>query len=160
MQLLRILCAILFMLSVTDVPAAAADRDSDVLSVLQVNDQLTAEMLKANASAVQAMLSDQFIASDPSNTVRNKDDLVAVVASGRLQYDSFEVEIDAAQRLGGGLVVLMGVETSTQSAVPADGELKRTATSKALKRRFTNVYRQEEGVWRLLVKQSTVIAVE
>ena len=59
-----------------------------------------------------------------------------------------------------GLVVLMGVQTSTQSAVPTDGKMERTATSRSLKHRFTNLYRKEDGTWRLLVKQSTVIAVE
>ena len=139
---------------------AGSDSETDVALVMEVNERLNAEMLRANASAVDTMLSDQFVATDPSNTVRNKDDLVAVVSRGLLKYESFESEVEAARKLGDDLVVLMGTETTTQSAVPADGELEDTATGTKLKRRFTNLFRKEDGEWRLLLKQSTVIAVE
>jgi len=149
----------LAMSAVSADPSIGVD-DPEILSVLAVNEHLNAEMRSANASAVQERLSDQFVATDPSNTVRSKNDLVAIVSSGLLKYDSIETEIDVAKRLGDDLVVLMGVETTTQSAVPTGGELKRTATTSTLKRRFTNLYRKEDGNWRLLVKQSTVMAVE
>ncbi len=102
----------------------------------------------------------QFVASDPSNTIRLKDDLIALVASGRLKYESIETSIDFADEVAEGLVVVMGTETTRQSAVPLKGELATKALADSLSRRFTNVYRKEQDGWRLLIKQSTIIAAE
>lgn len=161
---MRIITALFVLTLLPAVYGVAAEDGSgegdDVTTVLEVDTRLTAELLKGNTAAVREMLSDQFIATDPSNTVRSKDDLIAVISQGVLVYDSFETEVDVAKQLGRDLVVLTGVETSTQSAVPTTGELERSATKGTLKRRFTNLYRKEGATWRLLLKQSTIIAIE
>ena len=100
------------------------------------------------------------MSSDPSNTIRLKDDLIALVASGRLKYESIETSIDFADEVTVGLVVVMGTETTRQSAVPLEGELATKVLADSLSRRFTNVYRKEQDGWRLLIKQSTIIAAK
>ena len=117
-------------------------------------------MLDGDAEAFGELISVQFVASDPSNTIRLRDDLLALVASGRLKYESIDTSIDFADEVAEGLVVIIGTETTRQSAVPMEGELATKALANPMSRRFTNVYRKEPGGWRLLIKQSTIIAAE
>ncbi len=105
-------------------------------------------------------LSENFVASDPSNSIRHRDDLIALFSSGQVSYSSFKTNIDYADQLGEGLVVIMGTESSTQTSVPSDAGLEEATVARTLNRRFTNVYRREDGIWRLLIKQSTIISVE
>jgi len=144
---------------------AYADAEADtenaaVKTVLRVQDQLHQFGIAGDAISFGALISEDFVASDPSNTIRHRDEIVALVSSGRLKYESIETSIDYARQIGDDLVVIIGTESTLQSAVPADGDLESLATSHKLKRRFTNVYRSEQGEWRLLIKQSTIIAVE
>lgn len=131
-----------------------------VRAVLAVQGQLHEFGVAGDAASFGALISDDFVASDPTNTIRHRDEVIALVSSGRLQYQSIETAIDYAKQLGDDLVVVMGTESTLQSAVPADGDLESVAVSHKLKRRFTNVYRNEQGEWRLLIKQSTIIALE
>jgi hypothetical protein len=131
-----------------------------VNTVLAIQDQLHEFGIAGDAKAFGALISADFVASDPSNTIRHRDEIVALVSSGRLRYESIETSIDYARQIGDDLVVIIGTESTLQSAVPADGDLESVATSHKLKRRFTNVYRKENGEWRLLIKQSTIIAIE
>jgi len=144
---------------------AYADTEVDaenlaVRDVLTVQDQLHQFGIAGDGTSFGALISEDFVASDPTNTIRHRDELVTLVSSGRLRYESIETSIDYARQLGDDLVVIMGTESTLQSAVPADTDLESVALSHKLKRRFTNVYRNEQGKWRLLIKQSTIIAVE
>ena len=71
-------------------------------------------------------------------------------------YRSVEITIDYADAVGD-LVVIMGSEATVIEAVPEGSPWGPGAT---LHRRFTNIYRKEEGNWRLIVKQSTVFSVD
>ena len=144
---------------------AYADAEVDaenpaVREVLTLQDQLHRFGVAGDARSFGALISEDFVASDPTNTIRHRDELVTLVSNGRLQYESIETSIDYAQQIGDDLVVIMGTESTVQSAVPADHDFEAVALSHKLKRRFTNVYRNEQGEWRLLIKQSTIIAVE
>jgi ketosteroid isomerase-like protein len=125
-----------------------------VNTVLAIQDQLHEFGIAGDAKAFGALISADFVASDPSNTIRHRDEIVALVSSGRLRYESIETSIDYARQIGDDLVVIIGTESTLQS------DLESVATSHKLKRRFTNVYRKENGEWRLLIKQSTIIAIE
>ena len=156
-----IMIALLLAMSSQVLPES--DRETDdaaVKAALDSQDRMLEHMLNGDAEAFGELISEEFVASDPSNTIRHRDDLIALVASGRLKYESIDTSIDYAGQLGDDLVVVMGTESTSQSAVPVDGELRNTALSNTLIRRFTNVYRKEQGVWRLLIKQSTIIAIE
>ena len=156
-----IMIALLLAMSSQVLPESDRETDDEaVKAALDSQDRMLEHMLNGDAEAFGELISEEFVASDPSNTIRHRDDLIALVASGRLKYESIDTSIDYADQLGDDLVVVMGTESTSQSAVPVDGELRNTALSNTLIRRFTNVYRKEQGVWRLLIKQSTIIAIE
>ena len=131
-----------------------------VAEVLALHTRMNSAALNGEAEILAEHLSADFVASDPSNSIRHRDDLIALFSSGQVSYSSFKTSIDYADQLGENLVVIMGTESSTQTSVPSDAGLEEATVASTLNRRFTNVYRKEDGIWRLLIKQSTIFSVE
>lgn len=131
-----------------------------VAEVLALHSRMNSAALNGEAEILAEHLSADFVASDPSNSIRHRDDLIALFSSGQVSYSSFKTSIDYVDQLGENLVVIMGTESSTQSSVPSDADLKEATIASTINRRFTNVYRKEDGIWRLLIKQSTIFSLE
>ncbi len=127
-----------------------------VVEALAANERLVAAARTSDAAVFEELLSEDLVVSDPGNKIRHRDDLLSLFASGEVEYRSIETTIDYADELGD-LVVIMGTETTILESAPKGSPWGPGAT---LHRRFTNVYRDEEGVWRLIIKQSTVFSVE
>ena len=127
-----------------------------VVEALAANERLVAAARTSDAAVFDELLSEDLVVSDPGNKIRHRDDLLSLFASGEVEYRSVETTIDYAGELGN-LVVIMGTETTVLESVPKGSPWGPGAT---LHRRFTNVYRKEEGAWRLIIKQSTVFSVE
>ena len=127
-----------------------------VAEVLAVNERLVAAASTGDVSVFDELLSDDLVVTAPNNKIYHRDDLLSLFASGVVEYRSVETSIDYADELGD-LVVIMGTEVTVLESAPMGSPWGPGAT---LHRRFTNVYRNEEGAWRLVIKQSTVYSVE
>ena len=127
-----------------------------VAAVLVVHDRLNAAALAGDLVTLQELVSRDVVVSDPGNQIRRYDDLIALFQHGAVGYTSVSSTIDFAGELGD-LVVLMGtVETVLKVAPPG----APWGPGTRLFRRFTDVFRQEEPSWRLVVRQSTVFKAE
>ena len=127
-----------------------------VAEVLAVNARLVEAARTSDAVVFDELLSKDLVVSDPGNNIRHRDDLIALFSTGEVAYRSVQSTVDYADELGD-IVVIMGTETTVLEAAPKGSSWSRGAT---LHRRFTNIYRKEDGAWRLIVKQSTVFSVE
>jgi len=77
-----------------------------------------------------------------------------MLAKGQMASESFERTIEATS-ITGNIGIVMGRETVTPAK---DIQLRKQFGSKALARRFTNVFLLERGKWRFLARQATVAA--
>ncbi len=77
---------------------------------------------------------------------------MAAFSRGFIRYHSFDRRIEYAGRLGE-LVVIMGNEILAPKG-------KAPNAGKIVHRRFTDIWRNEQGVWRLALRQATVARVE
>ncbi len=127
-----------------------------VAEVLAVNERLVAAARTSDLAVFDELLSRDLVVNDPGNRIRHRDDLLTLFASGQVVYRSINTTIDYADEVGD-LVVIMGTESTVVDSVP-EGNPWGPGTT--LHRRFTNIYRNEDGHWRLVVKQSTVFSVE
>jgi len=94
---------------------------------------------------LEVLWSDDFIVNSPINRVQDKQRVFDLLRAGTIAHSTLESEIDLIQRFGD-LVVVMGSDRVTNSP---DGPV--------IKRRFTNVWRLEEGSWRLFVRHANVV---
>ena len=151
------LVAMLALLVATPVATACAanpwDDDPAVQEVLELRRQGIAAMTSVGASAESERYSSTFVANTPGNVVVTGKAMLERFAQGTLSYQSVEQRLDYAGSHGPDIVVLMGEEI----VVPGPGA--RDA-GKRIHRRFTDVFRRENGEWRHDLRHANVISVE
>ncbi|HEX6994213.1 MAG TPA: nuclear transport factor 2 family protein [Gammaproteobacteria bacterium] len=145
------------LLAVVAAPALAQDppwaEDPAVQEVLAMRRLGIDAMTSGRVSAETERYSSTFVANTPSNRVVHGDELLALFESGGLRYESVEQRIEYAGSHGPDIVVLMGEEI----VVPGEG---MPDAGRRVRRRFTDVFRRENGEWRHDLRHSHVVAVE
>jgi hypothetical protein len=124
--------------------------------VLALREQLGTAALAGDVALLKELLSSELVVSDPDNNIRRRDDLLSLFDKGEVAYRSIETTIDFADQLGD-LVVIMGTQSTVLETAPQGS---RWGPGTTLLRRFTDVFRNEDGSWRLIIRQSTVFATE
>jgi Domain of unknown function (DUF4440) len=153
----RALAAGLAMAALGYVGVAAAaqpwDDDPAVQEVLELRRQGIAAMTSVGASAATERYSSTFVANTPANVVVTGKQMLERFAQGALSYQSVEQRLDYAGSHGPDIVVLMGEE------IVVPGPNARDA-GKRIHRRFTDVFRRENGEWRHDLRHANVLSVE
>ena len=131
------------------------DRNLDEEHVRSLDDQERIATLERNVPALERLWSEDFTVNAPNNqvVVGRRAVLESFVASGVINFSRFERQIEFI-RADGPFVVIMGLETVQPiSDAPAVG----LVAGQTLERRFTNVWKNEAGTWRLFARHANVI---
>jgi Domain of unknown function (DUF4440) len=105
--------------------------------------------LDGNAGAVDEMLSDEFVVNSPLNNVVDKKQLVGMIRSGVLTFSEFTQDIERINRFGDVVLVMGADRVVWTKPSPNAGRTDR--------RRFTDVWRLEDGRWVFIARQATVL---
>lgn len=135
--------------------AMAQDRPSDEQHVRSLDDQERVAALKRDLPALQRLWSDQFTVNAPNNqvVVGKRAVLDTFVRAGIINFSQFERQIEFI-RADGNFVIIMGLET----VLPiGDAPSAGLVAGQSIKRRFTNIWKNEEGTWRLFARHANVI---
>lgn len=153
--------ALLFGLTVLAAPAPAAwraggadvlaqSKDPRIAAVLATVDRLDRAVVEDDHAAFAALMADDLIVNNPQNTLSANGATVQLNASGRISYASYDRTIEFTG-LRAGMVLLMGEELCVPKAPnPMAGQ--------TVHRRFTDLWKQENGRWLLTARQATIIA--
>ena len=87
----------------------------------------------------------------PNNRVATGEQILERLGNGELDHNNYERKIEEAY-VSGDLVVLMGEET-----VVAQGT-NQTHVGEKVRRRFTSVWRKNNGQWQQIARQATNIS--
>ena len=121
------------------------------MDVLQEITELEAEQRRAfvarDLERLSALWSDGLLVNSPMNRVNDKRQVLDLLRAGIIAHVSFDALVDRIERRED-LVVVMGGER----IVNAPGE-------PALHRRFTNIWRREDGSWRMILRHANIVAV-
>ena len=128
-------------------------QNPNVREVLKLRQEETDGLLAGNPGASLNNLSSTFVANTPDRGVATGAELKKLFKSGSVKYDDIKLNIEYAGAHGNDMVVIMGVEI----VVPGKG--LRNA-GKHVYRRFTDIYRKENGMWRHDLRQSNVVKIE
>lgn len=131
-------------------------RNSDEQLVLLLDDQERMAALNRDGPALEKLWSDEFILNAPNNqvVVGKGAVLETFVRAGIINFSTFERQIELV-RADGAFVIVMGLETvQPVSSAPSAG----LVAGQVIRRRFTNIWRNESGTWRLFVRHANVIA--
>lgn len=110
-------------------------------------------IVEADAIAQQTFMHPNYLLNGPSNRVLRKDVLVDMLAQGKMGSDLFERVIEGLA-ITGNVGIVMGREVVHPAPT---SELGQRHGDKVLNRRFTNVFLFEDGKWRFLARQATIV---
>ena len=135
--------------------AHAQDGTKDERAVRALDDQERIAALKRDVPALERLWSDQFTVNAPNNQVviGKRAVLETFVASGIINFSSFERQVEFV-RVDGDFAFIMGLETlRPRTDAPAAG----LVAGQPVQRRFTNIWKNEGGTWRLYARHANVI---
>jgi Domain of unknown function (DUF4440) len=136
----------------TDAPGADRFADLAVAEAVAASNAEVAAILAEDLKAFGDSLASDVIVNSPVGTINRRDDTLAAFGGRFIRYISFDRRIEYAGKLGE-LVVIMGNEILAPKG-------KAPNAGKIVHRRFTDIWRNEQGVWRLALRQATVAKVE
>jgi hypothetical protein len=126
-------------------PSEASLRDADAMQMRIIVDE--------DVEAQRQFMHENYIINGPANRVMRKAEVVNMLAQGKIASDSFERTVEGiaiTDRVG----IVMGTEIVTPSA---GSQLAKLYGGIKLHRRFTNVFLWENGKWRFLARQATIV---
>ena len=110
-------------------------------------------IVQGDADAQQAFMHPNYLIDGPSNRVLRKPVLVTMLAQGQMASEHFERTIEGLA-ITGNVGVVMGSEVVRPTSTSELGSQHGNGT---LNRRYTNVFIFEEGRWRFLARQATIV---
>ncbi|MEO8465807.1 MAG: nuclear transport factor 2 family protein [Gammaproteobacteria bacterium] len=128
------------------------DSDSAVQEVLKLRAKGIAAIITTGPTADSEHYSSTFVANTPANSIVTGSQMIKNFSAG-FSYKAVEQHLDYAGSHGPDMVVLMGEEV----VVPGDGSPN---AGKRIHRRFTDVFRKENGEWRYDLRHAHVISIE
>lgn len=134
---------------------ALAQPGPDETSLRAADAQQMRIIVQEDAAAQQAFMHPDYIINAPSNRVLKKAQVVAMLARGQMASEQFDRTIEATS-ITGTVGIVMGHETVTPAA---GSQLGTQYGTTALQRRFTNIFLWEQGRWRFLARQASVVVV-
>jgi len=131
------------------VPGLAAQNDNDLLreEIRKLDMAHAAAIFNGDAEALDSLMDDDVTVNHPTNRiVKEKKELLDLIRQGIIRYTSFE-RYPETFLFFKDMVIVMGSEI----VVPAKGAPN---AGKSLKRRYTNVWMNQDGKWRLTVRHA------
>jgi ketosteroid isomerase-like protein len=118
----------------TDEAAVRALEERDRLAVLNQDYQVS-----------QGIWATDLLVNTPTNRIApNADAVLRMKQSGQADYSSFERQIEEL-RVDGDIAIVMGAETVRPVG-------KAPLAGQTVQRRFTNVWKKRQGVWRMAAR--------
>ncbi len=131
--------------------AAAAQTTQDNAAVeaeIRRLDRAEADgLLHKDIPALEAIWAEDFTVNNPRNSItRGRNEVVALIRNGIIDYSTFRREIEAIL-FHGDTVIIMGSETIT----PVN---KAPFAGQTVQRRFTHFWMKRGGAWRLTARHA------
>lgn len=110
-------------------------------------------IVDGDAKAQSEFMHPNYILNGPSNRVLRKPVLVEMLAHGKMASERFQRTIEGTA-ITGNIGIVMGSEIVRPSK---NSNLGQKFGERDLSRRFTNVFIFENGAWRFLARQASVV---
>jgi hypothetical protein len=125
------------------VPPSSLSWEEDV----RARDALAVQaFLEVKLDVLDEVFAADFCVNSPLNRVVRKKELLELLRLGRIEHKEFSTTIEHISRFGD-TVVVMGQDRVVD---PPDNAVTV--------RRYTNIWRLENGVWRFVARQATAIS--
>jgi hypothetical protein len=132
---------------------AAAARTPRIAAALAATDRMDRAILTRDRKEFSEVFADDAVVNNPFNRIARKPDAERNLAIGLIDYTTLERSIEYAATRGPHDVVLMGEEVLTPVG-------KAKFAGEKIRRRTTEVWTDESGHWKLVIRQATIYRTE
>ncbi len=106
-------------------------------------------LIKGDVRLLDRNFADDFVVTNPSNLLLNKQQVLESVRSGKLLFSTYERQIEYL-RVYGDIVVVAGRESGlSRGQTPPAGQM--------LHLRFTGIWRKRKSIWQQIARHASVI---
>jgi ketosteroid isomerase-like protein len=130
-------------------PSVAQQSEEALIRSLE-NEEREA-ILKGDTTMLYRLMSSQIVVHNPENTIVNFKQIMQRIKSGKINYGTFERQIEKITFIGDAAIV-MGKELLIPKGATQNA-------NKTVTRRFTNFWMKENDVWKLSARQATIISI-
>ena len=138
-------------LAILTVTCSVAQQTEETL-IRNYEDLEREAILKSDTMQLYKLMSSKIVVQNPENAIVGYRQIIELIKSGKINYSKFERSIDKVTVVNG-IAVVMGLETIIPQGTTQNA-------GKTVKRRFTNIWTKEDGVWKLTARQATIVSVE
>jgi Domain of unknown function (DUF4440) len=141
--------------SVVEAVSMTNGSSSDEDHVRSLDDDERVAALERDVAALERLWSEDFAVNAPNNrvVVGRGNVLDAFVGSGVINFSRFDRQIEFV-RADREYIIIMGLETvEPMNDAPAAG----LVAGETVERRFTNIWKNEDGTWRLFARHANLI---
>jgi len=137
-------------------PSKMSDKTKATEAMIRkLDDEERQAALDRNLAALERLWSEDFTANAPNNAVSvgKKAVMETFVKSGIINFSSYERKIEFI-RLDGDYALVFGIE----NLIPkTDAPSAGLVAGQTVNRRYTNIWKNEKGTWRLFARHANVI---
>lgn len=134
---------------------ATAPREQPTEASLRAADAEQMRIIaEEDAQAQAGFMHPNYMLNGPANAVKRKTELVAMLGRGDIASEKFERKVEGIA-ITGDVGIVMGSEVVTPSPT---SNLGRLHPGQTLDRRYTNVFLWQDGKWRFLARQASIIS--
>jgi hypothetical protein len=123
--------------------------DPHVVAALAAQKHLEQVMLAHDYEAIEGLMAPDMLVNAPVNRVANRDNVIGRIKASQISYEPNVVRNIDYAGVRGEVVVIMGEEiVHPNKDAPYAGQTEH--------RRFTDIWKQMDGVWKLWIRQATI----
>lgn len=130
-----------------------AAKNPRIAAALAATERMDKAILSHDVSTFGSIFTDDAVINNPFNKIARKADAETNLRTGLIDYQTLDRSIEYAATRGDHDVVLMGVETLKPVG-------KARFAGKLVHRRTTEIWTDQNGVWKLAIRQATIYATE
>jgi hypothetical protein len=127
-------------------------QQSDEMVIRSLENKEREAILKKDTVQLSKLMSKNIVVQNPENVIVGYRKIMDRIRTGKINYSSFERKIESIAFVND-ISVVMGLET----LVP-QGDTQNAGNS--VNRRFTNVWAKENGEWKLVARQATIVLIK
>jgi hypothetical protein len=126
--------------------------DPRITAAIANRHRLNAALVTGDFATAETLFAEDFVVNSPINRVVDRANVLGRMRSGEIRQEETVLDIEFAG-VRGEYVILMGEETVRPGGAMPDA-------GKTVRRRFTDVWRETDGAWKLAIRQSTILSVD
>ncbi|HET7307127.1 MAG TPA: nuclear transport factor 2 family protein [Gammaproteobacteria bacterium] len=122
----------------------ASEKNECVSTVAELEERSRTAFLARDLKTLNSLWSDEFIVNSPINRIHSKEQVLALLKAGTISHISYEIQIERIEKREN-VVIVMG----SDKVINSPG-------SSPVSRRFTNVWRMENGALRMFIRHANI----